>query len=175
MSTQNQPLIQIRIIFCSYSKVMGLVMRIHALQSSIKDLGYEIITAAQSCSNTDILQTVRKHMLSAISVIKCANEDNNHTNETDEHSSTVDFEKTMAVAPNANFVPQLRFRSTKNKKASKKRWAKPTKIEEEETKSKMKKTIASVCGICWKEEDSALDTTGDILWLECEICGLWEQ
>ena len=44
----------------------------------------------------------------------------------------------------------------------------------------MMKTMITVCGICWKEDE--LPTTSnstveqqqaDVEWLECEICGLW--
>ena len=53
--------------------------------------------------------------------------------------------------------------------------ANPTKIEERKAKTKIAKTAIKVCDICWKEEDAITDqnTNTDIVWIECEICGLW--
>ncbi len=82
-----------------------------ALQSSIEDLAYKVITGAKTCSNADILQTIRKQMLSSISLLNC--------NATSTSSNSVSFEKTMQVAPNSNSVSQLRFRQQKIKNLAK--------------------------------------------------------
>ena len=140
----------------------------NSLKSDISDLAHQITSQTYSCHNNDILRTVKKQMQSAFSLM---NHHNAVDNDTD--SETV-FQKTLEVAPNSNSSQQLRFHSTKNKRSTKKRWAKPDRNEEENTKSKMRRIVASVCGICWKEEDREQSNgTSEIKWLGCEICGLW--
>ncbi len=138
----------------------------NSLKSDISDLAHRI---TYSCHNTDIFRTVKKHMQSACSLMNHHNAVENDTN------SEIVFQKTLEVAPNSNSSQQLRFHSTKNKRSTKKRWAKPDKNEEENTKSKLRRIVASVCGICWKEEDREQSSNGTskIEWLGCEMCGLW--
>ncbi len=122
-----------------------------SLQENIDELSYDIKTLADSCHRPDILKTVKQHMKSARSLLK------HDSKQTTDHSScsseTEEFETTSKIAPNSDNVPQLSFHSTKKKRQSRKRWAKPTNIEEQQTKTKMMKQMISVCGICWENED----------------------
>ena len=61
------------------------------------------------------------------------------------------FEPGTKIAPNTNHIQQLRFFSTK-KRNTRKRWVKPTRDEEDTTKTKMAKTAIKVCGVCWQED-----------------------
>ena len=108
------------------------------------------------------MKTVKKHMQSAISLLNA----NSGTAQDKEV-----FEPATKIAPNSNHIQQLRFFSTKKKRNTRKRWAKPTRDEEETTKTKMAKTAIKVCGVCWQEDDKK--NSEHISWIECEICGLW--
>ena len=67
---------------------------------------HEISTLSQSCNNTDVLKTVKKHLQSAISLLR-------HCNNTTADEHATGFENKLNVAPNSNTEPQLRFHSTK--------------------------------------------------------------
>ena len=54
------------------------------------------------------------------------------------------------------------------------RWAKPSIEEQRKIEKMMFKTNVKVCGVCWKEDDE--DTNGEqILWIQCDSCGLWSH
>ena len=51
------------------------------------------------------------------------------------------------------------------------RWAKPSKDEVDEVKSKLMNCEIKLCGKYWKEEDTSNDDT-KTPWIQCDICEL---
>ena len=62
---------------------------------------------------------------------------------------------------------QLGFYSTKKRRVTTSRWAKPN----EKDISNSKATLITVCGICFMEEDNMYTEVID--WLQCEMCSIW--
>jgi hypothetical protein len=120
------------------------------------------------CDNIDTLQTVKQHIKSAIAVLQATKGTN-----TGENVSS-DKPHASLVAPNSKHQKQLTFYSTQRKRShSCRRWAKPTSEEEMESLEKMKKMDITVCGVCWQEEETAVQSDDEIEWIECENCRLW--
>ena len=98
-----------------------------------EDLAHSLIPLIQSCTDKDVLTTVREHLQSAITVFKAKNSiqlqvDSGNDNQL---QTTQTFNPIITIDPNSNNVKQLRFFSTKRKKKNKKqRWVKPTRKEE---------------------------------------------
>ena len=109
----------------------------HDFISNVSDLANEVVSLVQSCHDIDIMKTVKKHMQSAISLL-------NAKSGTAQDKEV--FEPATKIAPNSNHIQQLRFFQLKKKRNTRKRWAKPTRDEEETTKTAIK-----VCGVCWKK------------------------
>uniref|UniRef100_A0A1X7TQ09 SWIM-type domain-containing protein n=1 Tax=Amphimedon queenslandica TaxID=400682 RepID=A0A1X7TQ09_AMPQE len=123
----------------------------------------ELQLLARKESSYEIINTVCSHLTSAISVLKASREVTPST------ISSINVKKWPA--PNSNFEKQLRFHSTKKKRKSLSRWAKPSR-EEECSKETMDSVRVEVCGIC-KKQDSDQDNSDIVDWIECSKCNLW--
>ena len=134
-----------------------------ASKRDVEDKTHKIMALIQHTSDLDTLQTVKTHLQSAISILEAKKEY--------VYDDKEKFIPNIAPAPNSNHVTQKRFFSSKKKKTTKLRFAKPSLQEEAKAKTKMTKTNVKVCGICWKEDDKS--DSDKILWAECESCGLW--
>uniref|UniRef100_A0A1X7TPB7 Zinc finger PHD-type domain-containing protein n=1 Tax=Amphimedon queenslandica TaxID=400682 RepID=A0A1X7TPB7_AMPQE len=124
----------------------------------------ELQLLARKESSYEIINTVCSHLTSAISVLKASREVTPCT------ISSINVKK--RPAPNSNFEKQLRFHSTKKKRKSLSRWAKPSREEEECSKETMDSVRVEVCGIC-KKQDSDQDHSDIVDWIECSKCNLW--
>ena len=78
----------------------------------------------------------------------------------------------MHPAPNANHQKQNRFFSTKKKRPSNKRWAKPTLTEKEQCLAILNKVEDTFCAICSREDDTN-DGENFVCWIQCTECGVW--
>lgn len=108
------------------------------------------------------------HLSSAIGLLKAAA----HKPQLDEQHEVLQVRK--RPAPNSNSEKLIGFRSTKKKKVSLTRWAKPTIEEEETTKENMStQNPIEVCAVCLKQDDRNQDDDNIVDWIECQICKLW--
>ena len=139
-----------------------LITDLTTCKSNVEDLTHKIQCLVQPCNDIDTLTTVKQYLQSAISVLEAKNL----------YPKEDYFTPTITPAPNSNHEKQPRFFSTKSKrKITSKRWAKPSKDEADEVKSKLMNSEI-ICGKCWKEEDTSNDDT-EIPWIQCDICELW--
>jgi hypothetical protein len=115
-----------------------------------------------SCSDINILQTVKQHMQSAISILNVG------TTLTSSASTTI----AVPVDPiPSNSGRQKQFYSTRRKRTSSMRWSKPSIVEEKEASEKIQKMNIDVCNVCWRENDTV--ESDEVDWISCEVCGVW--
>ena len=133
----------------------------NTIKASVKESVYKVMNLVQDCNDSDILQTVKAHMLSAISLMEA----------TTVSRQSLEFSPTIKVAPNTNNLKQELF-STKKSPTKRKRMAKPTEEEKDMIKSKMAKESAIVCAVCWEEDDSH-DNDEPVNWVKCDSCDVW--
>ena len=139
----------------------GNATTLENLRKEVNGLLHGAELLVDTCKNADTLQTVKKHLKSAIAVIRATGT-----------ADTYSWKPRSIMAPNAKHSKQLTFFSTQRKrKTSNSRLAKPTSEEEEKCVKRMRNMDIKVCGICWKEEDML--SLEEIHWIACENCGLW--
>jgi hypothetical protein len=83
-----------------------------------EDLAHSLIPPIQSCTDKDVLTTVREHLQSAITVVKAKNSIQQQVDSGNDNQlqTTQTFNPIITMGPNSNNVKQLRFISTKRKK-----------------------------------------------------------
>ena len=133
----------------------------NTIKASVEESVYKVMNLVQDCNDSDILRTVKAHMLSAISLMEA----------TTVSRQSLEFSPTIKVAPNTNNLKQELF-STKKSPTKRKRMAKPTEEEKDMIKSKMAKESAIVCAVCWEEDDSH-DNDEPVNWVKCDSCDVW--
>ena len=109
---------------------------------AVKALTQEIIENTTECYDLDTLHAVKKHLNSALLVLKLGI-----------NKELPAFNPTSNPAPNKNHEKQPRFFSTKRKRPSKARMPKPSYEDQETALNKLEQTEVIVCNYCWKEED----------------------
>ena len=125
----------------------------------------ELQTASANCNNIEALQESATHLRAAIAIIKAI--------------QIYDKTATKSVllpkkryAPNSNMEKQLRFYSTKKRRVTTSRWAKPNEEDISNCKATlMNSSGITVCGVCFMEEDNMYTEVID--WLQCEKCSIW--
>ena len=65
------------------------------------------------------------------------------------------------------------FFSTKKKRPSTKRWAKPTLSQKEQCLEVLNEVEVTFCAICAEEEDPHNGKENFVSWIECSSCGVW--
>ena len=126
-----------------------LITDLTTCKSNVEDLTHKIQSLVQPCNDINTLTTVKQHLQSAISVLEAK-----HLYPKEDH-----FTPTITPAPNSNHEKQTRFFSTKSKrKITSKRWAKPSKDEVDEVKSKLMNSGIKICGKHGKRRTLAIMT-----------------
>ena len=136
-------------------------MNCQIASQAVKNLALEVVGHVEVCHDLETLKTVKKHLSSALLVLK-VDKEKRKLSRLDPKSNT---------APNANREKQPRFFSTKQKRQSKARLPKPSHEDEESTWNKLVTTEVTVCDYCWQEEDDGHDP--DVSWISCSNCGVW--
>jgi len=120
----------------------------------------KIKSSIESCCNQEKLDIVKMHLRSAISSIEAY-----------KHGSTPKFKQMSNPPPNSCNKVQLRFFSTRRKAKTNARIKKPSCEEEQTTSKKLQSVDATLCAVCWKEEDES--DSSEVLWIACSKCQLW--
>ena len=145
------------------SKVQNI--QLTEMRESMAIMIKELQTVSANCNNIEALQGSVTHIRAAIAIIKAIQiHDKTAT-------KSVLLQK-KRYATNSNMEKQLRFYSTKKRRVTTSRWAKPN--EEDISNSKatlMNSSGITVCGICFMEEDNMYTEVID--WLQCEKCSIW--
>ena len=121
----------------------------------------ELYNMISNCTNQEAMKAATKHLRAAAMAIKSI---------TSQEGKPKQLPVKRHYAPNKKGETQ-RFHSTKKKKASRKRWAKPTQDEIQSCASDLKETEAQFCGVCFKKEDTS--DGDDVHWVECCECTMW--
>ncbi len=122
------------------------VLSVHEQKTVLKEKIYELQSLVDAARNSDALCTAKQHIVTAINSLK-AMESHAH-----ENSNTFPIRK--RPASNAKSDKQFRFHSTKKKRVTQKRWAKPTAEEKQMCCQTLEHAEARHCGICHKEDDT---------------------
>ena len=137
--------------------------RVVDITQKMDSLIKELQTLNEACTSVEAIRSSMVHVRAAIPLMKGIEK---------QDSKSQKLLQRKRYAPNSNNEKQLRFYSTKKRRVTKSRWAKPTADEV----SKCKETLMDVseiqvCGICYKEEDNTFSQIVD--WLQCDECSLW--
>ena len=136
------------------------------LHQGIHELLQELDMIQSQCFNAEVLSTAKKHLSAAVCTVKAS-----HLYPKQFGISTIPIRK--RPAPNANHEKQIRFYSTKKKRVTKERCAKPTLVEKESSKVILNNVETQVCGVCCREEDTFNAGVDYVDWLQCGICAIW--
>ena len=99
-----------------------------ASKRDVEDKTHKIMALIQHTSDLDTLQTIKTHLQSAISILEAKKEY--------VYDDKENFIPNIAPAPNSNHVTQKSFFSTKKKKTTKLRFAKPFLYKKQKQKQK---------------------------------------
>ena len=121
-----------------------------------------LTSMVDSCSNSDALGAVSKHLDSAIGVLQARIT----------YATTSKLDVCKRPAPNENNKIQARFFSTKKKCVRQSSsLSKPTEEEIEIAEETLNSVDVVVCGICYKEDDHGVDEV--VKWVRCLQCLVW--
>ena len=147
--------------FASMLKKTNRSNTISTVQQDISSILVNIDTLQKQCHQVEVLTEVRKHLSSALLTVKASRVECVH-----------DIPIRKRCSPNANNEKQRRFHATRRKRLrTQQGCAKPTRKELLSSKNTLTEADVLVCGVCFKEDDTAGGDTVD--WLECETCGMW--
>ena len=133
----------------------------NSIKASVEESVYKVMNLVQDCNDSDILRTVKAHMLSAILLMEAITVSR----------QSLEFSPTIKEAPNTNNLKQELF-STKNCPTKRKRMAKPTEEEKDMIKSQMAKESAKDGAVSW-EEDDCHDNDEPVNWVKSDSCEVW--
>ena len=133
----------------------------NSIKASVEESVYKVMNLVQDCNDSDILRTVKAHMLSAILLMEAITVSR----------QSLEFSSTSKEAPNTNNLKQELF-STKKSPTKRKRMAKPTEEEKDMIKSQMAKESAKDGAVSW-EEDDCHDNDEPVNWVKSDSCEVW--
>ena len=139
------------------------IQSLHQHKTVLKEKIYELQNLVDAAQNSDAICTAKQHVVTAINALKAM--------ESHMHESSNTFPIRKRPASNAKSEKQLRFYSTKKKRVTQTRWAKPTAQEKQMCSEALEHAEARHCGICHKEDDTGPSDT--VLWLQCSECNIW--
>ena len=123
----------------------------------------EVLVLAKSIHSVDGLQTASRHLGSAISILKALR--------SEVPQQALSCRK--RPAPNARMEIQMRYHSTKNKRAKSSSLTKPSTAQTLQAKEILEGVDIRLCSVCLRENDE--EQTEDIEWLQCTRCNVWVQ
>ena len=152
--------------------------RLSALREDIRLLILKLDSLQKQCDCADTLSNARKHINNAIITLECSLTNNLSA------ECTPSLPVMKRCSPNANSEKQRKrcspsmhnekqsFYATKKKRPkSQNSSPKPTSDEAQSSRLLLADVEVLVCGICFKEDDNAVDDL--VEWIECENCGMW--
>ena len=124
----------------------------------------ELELIIMNCTSIDALNTAKKHLQAAITVIKAI----------EQTKSVKTLPVKRKVSPNQNCEHQesSKFFSTKKKRLSlTQTMSRPSSCEMNKLKHELKEQETIFCGSCLKEDDRSNHEVME--WIQCERCALW--
>lgn len=130
------------------------------LKIKIEESLHNVLNMVCKCNEPSILETVKKHIYSAMSVMEASHSESN-----------TNFSPVIKVAPNTSNKKQGFFSTKKDPASKRRKIAKPTEREKDAIESQMSTTTIKVCSQCWDEDDTC--NISIVEWVACESCGIW--
>lgn len=129
--------------------------------ANLKNKICELNLLLDNATSIDAVRTAKRHVTSAINSLKAL----------DHQPDAVVLLPAKRLASNAKQEKQRRFYSTKKKRVTENRWAKPTESEKELCSKQLEEQEIVLCSICYKEDDNR--TSEAVIWIQCFVCESW--